>query len=384
MKTLRIALLGHGFMGRAHSHAFRTVASFFPDVAPPELAVLCGRDAAGLARTASAFGWKETSTDWRAVVRRPDIDVVDVSTPGDLHAPMAIAALAAGKHVICEKPLANDLSSARRMARAAERAGTTVLCAFNYRRVPAIVHARRLIEDGALGRILHFRARYLQDWILDPAFPLVWRLDGRRAGSGPHGDLNAHITDLALHLVGPIASVAAMTETFVRRRPLPAAAGRTRASRPRATGRVTVEDAALFLARFRSGALASFEATRMAAGRKNHLALEINGEKGSLTFDLERLNELGFCAVADDPLRRGFRTILVTEPGHPYLKGWWPPGHMLGWEHTFTHEIADFLRAAATGRAVAPDFRDGARCQAVLDAALRSAATGRTVAVPRV
>lgn len=377
--TIRVALLGTQFMGRAHSQAFRTVASFFPLQSPPKMAVLCGTNAERTREAAARFGWAEWSTNWKEVVARKDVDLVDVATPGDTHAEIAIAALKGGKHVICEKPLANGAGEARRMRDAAKRAGTVTLCAFNYRRVPAIAHAKAMVARGELGRIYHFRASYLQDWILDPNFPLVWRLRKERAGSGPHGDLNAHIADLARHLVGEIASVCGTTETFIRERPLPGGAGELGGAKAagRATGKVTVEDAALFLARFENGALGSFEATRFAAGRKNHMTFEVNGEKGSLAFDLERLSELRWYSTADRSTEQGFRTILATDGGHPYAGAWWPAGHLIGWEHTFTHEVFDVLSAIEQGRMASPDFEDGYRTQLVLDAALRSAASKR-------
>ncbi len=381
MPGVRVALIGTQFMGRAHSHALRSVASFFPRPHPPEMTVVCGRDPRRTKELARRFGWTEASTDWRRVVEREDVDLVDVCTPGDTHAEIAIAALRAGKHVICEKPLANTVADARRMAAAARKARRVTLCAFNYRRVPAVAHAAAMIRRGDLGRIFHFRARYLQDWILDPSFPLVWRLRKEVAGSGPHGDLNAHLVDLAHFLVGPIAEVCGATETFVKKRPLPEGGGALGAARRRkgrpAMGTVTVEDAALFLARFQNGALGSFEATRFAAGRKNGLTFEVSGEKGSLAFDLERLSELRWYSTADAATESGFRTILATDGGHPYAGAWWPAGHLIGWEHTFTHEMHDVLTAIERRRSVAPSFEDGLRCQEVLDAALRSAASGR-------
>jgi predicted dehydrogenase len=381
---IRVALLGTQFMGRAHSHAFRNVAAFFP-VAAPELTVLCGTDRARTEAAAKRLGWREWSVDWKEVVARKDIDLVDVATPGDTHAPIVLAALTAGKHVICEKPLANTVAEAKAMRDAAARARVVNLCAFNYRRVPAIAHARAMIAAGELGRIYHFRAQYLQDWILDPEFPLVWRLRQEKAGSGPHGDLNAHITDLARFLVGEITGVAGVRETFVKQRPLPEGEGELGAAKQgkgkRPLGDVTVEDAALFLARFENGALGSFEATRFAAGRKNHLTFEVNGEHGTLAFDLERLNELQFYSTRDRATERGFRTIFATEPAFPFAGAWWPAGHMIGWEHSFTHEVFDVLTAIEKKGSVKPDFEDGYRCQAILDAVLRSTECGAWTAI---
>jgi predicted dehydrogenase len=383
-KPVRVALIGTQFMGRVHSHAFRTVASFLPLQAPPTMAVLCGLDRARTEAAAARFGWREVSTDWHEVIARKDIDLVDIATPGDTHCEIALAALKAGKHVMCEKPLANNAADAKKMALAARRAGVVNMCAFNYRRVPAVAHARAMIQKGILGKIYHFRARYLQDWILDPSFPLVWRLRKEKAGSGPHGDLNAHLVDLARFLVGDIREVCGMMETFIKTRPLPAGEGelgRAGSKTSRRTGAVTVEDAALFLARFENGALGSFEATRFAAGRKNHNTFEINGEKGSLVFDLERLNELEYYNCGDAPTERGFRRILCTEGGHPYAGAWWPAGHMLGYEHTFTHEIWELLKAIESGTPVAPDFHDGLACQQILESVERSAATRGWVSV---
>lgn len=376
MPATRVALIGTQFMGRVHSHAFRTVASFLPLAAPPEMLVICGQDKDRTNAMGKRFGWREASTDWKSVVNRKDIDLVDVATPGDTHAEIAIAALKAGKHVICEKPLANTVDEAKKMVEAARAAGTVNMCAFNYRRVPAVAHAKQMIERGDLGKIYHFRARYLQDWIMDPNFPLVWRLQKEKAGSGPHGDLNAHIIDLARFLVGEIREVSGLMETFIKKRPLLTNDGELGSAKSKDTkkmGDVTVDDAALFLARFDSGALGSFEATRFAAGRKNHNTFEINAEQGSLVFDLEELNILKYYNCADPATERGFRTILCTDGGHPYAGNWWPAGHIIGYEHTFTHEMWELLKAIETNGKASPDFNDGLRCQIVLDAVERSA-----------
>ncbi len=372
MAATRVALIGYQFMGKVHSHAYRTVSSFFPEIERPEMKVICGRNATQVAAAAQQYGWQEHSTSWQDVIARDDIDLIDISTPGDSHAEIAIAAARAGKAVFCEKPLANTLPEAREMLAAVEKAKVPNMVAFNYRRVPAISFARQLIQEGRLGRIYHFRARYLQDWIMDPEFPLVWRLQADKAGSGPHGDLNAHIIDLSRFLVGEITEVSGMTETFIKERPLPDGKGR---------GEVTVDDAALFLARFEGGAVGSFEATRFAGGRKNHLTFEINGEKGSLSFDLERLNELKFYDNSEGTTQ-GFRDILVTEGEHPYIAAWWPPGHIIGYEHTFTHEVRDLLEALQKKQAPTPSFRDGVICQAVLEAVLDSAQKRSWVEVP--
>jgi predicted dehydrogenase len=373
-------MVGHAFMGAAHSQAWRNAARYFELPVAVDMAVVAGRDPARAAAAATRLGWREATGDWREVLERDDVDVVDVVTPGDSHAEIAIAALAAGKHVLCEKPLANTVAEAERMAAAAAAAagrGVHAMVGFNYRRVPAIELARRLVVTGRLGTIRHVRARYLQDWIVDPEFPLVWRLQVERAGSGALGDLGAHIVDLAQHVTGTsITGVAALTETFVRERPLAQASPGLPAAGEAARGPVTVDDAALFLARFGGGAIATFETTRVAAGRKNGMGFEVNGSDGSLAFDFESMNELWFHDHTLPAAEAGFRRILVTEPDHPWVGAWWPPGHVLGYEHTFTHEVVDLVRDLAAGAAPAPSFADGLAVQRVLDAVLRSAADG--------
>ncbi len=379
-RRLGVAMVGHAFMGAVHSQAWRTAAHFFDLRLTPDLAVLCGRDATRTRAAADRLGWRDTETDWKALLRRDDVALVDICTPGDSHAEIAIAALDADKHVLCEKPLANTVDEARAMAAAAERArerGVHSMVGFNYRRVPAVALARKLVADGRLGEIRHVRGTYMQDWIVDPQFPLVWRLRAERAGSGALGDIGAHAVDLAQFVVGDrLTGVTALMETFVRERPLPVAAGDSADSGPVGRGRVTVDDAALFLGRFAGGGLASFEATRFATGRKNALRLEVNGSLGSLAFDFESMNELSFFDGADDPATAGFRRILVTEPGHPYAGAWWPPGHGLGYEHTFTHEVADLVRDLADGVDPTPSFADGLQVQLVLDAVARSSSQG--------
>jgi predicted dehydrogenase len=369
--VLGVGLIGYAFMGAAHSHAWRTAPHVFDLPLRPAMAAVCGRDGAAVRAAAERLGWAAAETDWRGLIERDDVQLVDVCTPGDLHAEIAIAALAAGKHVLCEKPLANTLAEAEAMAEAADRAsahGIRAMIGFNYRRVPALALARRLVADGRIGPLRHVRATYLQDWLADPAFPLTWRLQRDRAGSGALGDLGAHIVDLAQYLAGePVTGVSAITATFVGERPLPGRADG-------ASGPVTVDDAAVFIGRLRSGALATFEATRFAAGRKNLLRIELNGELGSIAFDLERLNELEFYESAPDSPTAGFRRVLVTEPGHPYLTAWWPPGHVLGWDVTFTHQVRDLVQAIAGGTDPAPSFRDGLQVQRVLTAVADSAA----------
>ncbi|GHF44596.1 Gfo/Idh/MocA family protein [Streptomyces griseosporeus] len=375
---LRIGLVGYAFMGAAHSQGWRTVGRVFDLPRRPVLAAVCGRDAAAVRAAADRHGWAAAETDWRALIARDDIDLVDICTPGDSHAEIAVAALAAGKHVLCEKPLANTVAEAETMVRAADEArrrGQVAMVGFNYRRVPATALARRMVAEGRLGTLRHVRVTYLQDWLVDPAFPLTWRLRREHAGSGSLGDLGAHIVDLAQYLAGePLAGVSALTETFVRERPLPSAPTSGLAAVSSAgTGTVTVDDAALFTGRFTSGALASFEATRYATGRKNALRIELNGERGSLAFDLERLNELWYHDGTEPADHAGFRRILVTEPGHPYLDAWWPPGHGLGYEHTFVHQACDLVLAVAEGRAPEPSFADGLQVQRVLAAVEESA-----------
>lgn len=368
-QPINIGLIGYKFMGKAHSNAYRQVAHFFPDVAlQPVLKVIGGRDAIAVAQAATQFGWEESETDWRRIVARTDIQLVDISTPGNSHAEMVIAAAEAGKHILCEKPLANNLADAKAMLATVKRAGVVAMVNFNYRRVPAVQLAKHLIDAGRIGRINQWRATYLQDWIVDPTFPLTWRLQKERAGTGALGDIGAHIIDLARMLVGDISSVTGMLHTFTKQRPLP--------NNPAVMGEVTVDDAALFLARFDNGAIGSFEGSRFATGRANYNSFEINGSNGSIYFNLERLNELQVMFADDPPEVRGFRTILVTAPPHPYATAWWPHGHIIGWEHTFTHAIYDLLNGIALGQAPAPTFEDGVRCQAVLDAVERSAVSG--------
>ncbi|MEU5361929.1 Gfo/Idh/MocA family oxidoreductase [Streptomyces sp. NPDC005925] len=375
---LRVGMVGYAFMGAAHSQGWRTAGRVFDLPRTPVLAAICGRDATAVRAAADRHGWAATETDWRALIERDDVDLVDICTPGDSHAEIALAALAAGKHVLCEKPLANTVEEAAAMARAAEEAarrGQVAMVGFNYRRVPALALAREMIAEGRLGALRHVRVAYLQDWLVDPEFPLTWRLRRDQAGSGALGDLGAHIVDLAQHLAGErLAGVSALTETFVRRRPLPGGSpqGLTAESAD-GTGQVTVDDAALFTGRFPSGALASFEATRYATGRKNALRIELNGSDGSLAFDLERLNELSYHDAREPGTHAGFRRILVTEADHPYLAAWWPPGHGLGYEHTFVHQARDLVHAVADGGVPRPSFADGLQVQRVLAAVEESA-----------
>jgi predicted dehydrogenase len=384
-RELRVGMVGYAFMGAAHSQAWRTAGRFFDLPLQPDMAVLCGRDAAKAGTAAEKLGWRSVETDWRALLTRDDVALVDVCSPGDTHAEIAIAALDAGRHVLCEKPLANSVDEARAMVAAAAKAqanGIRSMCGFNYRRVPAVAMMRQLIASGRIGVIRHVRAVYLQDWIVDPQFPLVWRLQKDKAGSGALGDIGAHIIDLTQYVTGQkITGVSALTETFVKERPLPsessglAASSGNGADAP-STGQVTVDDAALFLARLDGGAIATYEASRFAIGRKNGLRVEINGSLGSLVFDLERLNELEFYDSAAPTAEQGFNRILITEAEHPYMAAWWPPGHIIGYEHSFTHEMRDFIEAIATGTDPTPSFLDALQVQLVLDAVARSAEQG--------
>lgn len=367
MTTVGVGMVGHAFMGRAHSQAWRSVGPFFGPPLTPVMTALAGRSAERARAAADALGWASVETDWKELLRRDDVQLVDICTPGDSHAEIAVAALDAGKHVLCEKPLANSVAEAEAMAAAAERArerGVRSMVGFNYRRVPAVTLARRLVDEGRIGAVRHVRAQYLQDWLADPRAPFTWRMDRDRAGTGALGDIGAHIIDTAQFITGQnLVGVSALLDTFVPERPVPGGG----------TARVTVDDAALFVGRTDGGALASFEATRFATGRKNALRIEVSGSSGALAFDLESLNELWFYDRHEDDATAGFRRIVVTEPVHPYTDRWWPPGHMLGYEHTFTHQAADLLTAIADGADPRPSFADGLQVQRVLAAVAGSA-----------
>jgi len=371
---INVALIGYAFMGKAHSNAYRQVSHFFAPRLTPRLKVLCGRTRTEVEAAARQLGWEETATDWRSAIERPDIDIVDICTPGDTHAEIAIAAAQAGKVVFCEKPLANSTSDAARMLAAVTDAGVPHMICHNYRRAPAVTLARTLLSRGRIGQVRHYRGTYLQDWLVDPAFPRVWRLDKARSGSGALGDLASHSIDLARYLVGELTEVAATLETFVRERPLPDDRARM--------GPVSVDDASLAIVRFACGATGSIEATRMASGRRNYNRFEINGSEGSLAFNLERMNELEVHYESDPPDQRGFRTILVTDQSHPYVQAWWPPGHIIGYEHTFVHTVYELLEALADDRLPSPNFHDGMANQHVLSA-IEEASNARTwVQVP--
>jgi predicted dehydrogenase len=384
---LRVAMIGYAFMGRAHSQAWRVAPRFFDLPLQPEMRVLVGRSSDRAHEAARQLGWSEVATDWRAVVERDDIDLVDICTPGDTHEEIAVAALAAGKHVLVEKPMANTVAEAERMAQAAERAaaqGVLSTVGFTYRRVPALSLARQMVADGRIGEVRQVRCQYLQDWLADESAPLSWRTDKERAGSGALGDIGAHIVDLTHFVTGQrIAAVSGMLDTVVKERPraesfsgLSGVAGTER-------GPVTVDDVALFTARLESGAPASYEATRMAWGRKNAMRIEVNGSTGSLAFDFEEMNVLQHYDAQAPSGEQGFTRIIVTEPQHPYVEAWWPPGHGLGYEHGFVHQAVDLVRAIHGGQQPTPSFADGLAVQRVLDAVERShEAEGRLHRIP--
>ena len=388
--VLRVGMVGYAFMGAAHSQAWRNAPRFFDLPLVPRMSALAGRDATKVGEAATRLGWEATETSWRALIGRDDVDLVDICTPGDTHAEIAIAALAAGKHVLCEKPLANTVEEAEAMVAAAETAsaaGIRSMVGFTYRRVPAIGLARQLVANGRLGRIHHVRAQYLQDWIVDPAAPLSWRLDKAKAGSGALGDIGAHIVDLTQYITGDtIGTVTGRLETFVNERPVSTkhqtGLSALVSTDPGARGPVTVDDAAVFLATFRGGALGVFEATRFANGRKNAIRIELNGSRGSLSFDFEDMNVLHFYDGDDSAATAGFRRILVTEPAHPYLAAWWPPGHLLGYEHLFTHQVVDLVHSIARGVNPTPTFADGLQVQRVLAAVETSSDTGTWQEIP--
>ena len=376
-KTLRVGLIGYRFMGRAHSNAWRQAPRFFNLKANVELHTLCGRHAAGVQAARAQLGWQKAATDWQEVVESPLIDIVDIVTPTNFHAEMAIAAVKNGKHVLCEKPLALNVKQAEAMFAAVQKARVVHMVCHNYRRIPAIALAKRMIGEGALGRIFHFHARYAQDRLTDPDFPLDWRLQKETSGCGVHSDINSHIIDLGRYLVGEFEQVCGLLNTFIPERPLADAL----AKGARRMGKVTVPDSALFIGRMENGVLANLEATRYALGRKNHIQIEINGSKGSICFDFEDMNKLKFYNGDDLKDRRGFRDILVTERDgvQPYVGNWWPPGHGIGYEHTFIHTVADFVNACAEGKPVQPTFEDGLKNQRVLAAVEESSQKGKWV-----
>jgi predicted dehydrogenase len=367
-RPIGVGMLGYGFMGRAHVNAFKTLQYMtWPPPLRPELVTIAGRNEVAVAEAARRYGFAGHTADWHELIADDRIDLFDNVGPNNLHGEATIAAAEAGKHVICEKPLGRTADESYEIWQRVAAAGVKHLCAFNYRFVPAVRLAREMIESGELGEIYHFRGRYLQEWISDPAFPMVWRLNKDAAGSGSLGDLGAHVIDLARYLVGEISAVSAVTKTFIAARP---------------GGVVDVDDAFEAVVEFEGGAVGTFEASRVAAGRKNDLAWEINGSKGSIVFNLERLNELEVHLADSRPGAgaQGFRRVVVSEPDHPFLEHWWPAGHIIGWEHTFVHEVHHFLAAIRDGADIGPhgaDFEDGYRAAEVCDAIGRSAAGRR-------
>ena len=371
MKKLNIGLIGYGFMGRAHSNAYLKVNRFFDLGYQPVLKAVCARSADTVKAFADNWGWESVETDWRKLVGRDDIDAIDIGSPNNTHRDIVLAAAKAGKMILCEKPLAMSAAEGLEMTEAVEKAGVPNMVWFNYRRVPAITLAKQFVDEGRLGRVFHYRAKYLQDWTISPDLPQggasLWRLDADVAGSGVTGDLLAHSIHTAIWLIGGVDRVCAMTETFIKERPLQDDPGTVKS--------VTIDDACAFLARFKNGALATFESTRYARGRKNQNTFEVNGELGSLYFDLEDAHQLQYFDHRNDSQSRGWRTILVTDSDHPYMGHWWVPGCVIGYEHTFINALADFLGGLASGVPVRPNFRDALETQYVCDAVLDSAKT---------
>ncbi len=385
--ALRVAMIGYAFMGAAHSQAWRTAGHVVDLPMRPEMTVVVGRQAAAVADAARRLGWQESDVDWRRVIERPDIDLVDICTPGDTHAEIAIAALAAGKHVMCEKPLANTVAEAQAMASAALAAPELqAMVGFTYRRTPAVALARKMVAEGTIGAVRQVRAQYLQDWLSDENSPLTWRMDKEKAGSGALGDIGAHIIDAIEFVTGQrLTGVSGRLETFVKERPVAAGSGGAISGGVAGSefGPVTVDDAAVFFGTLESGALAAFEASRFALGRKNAMRFEINGNKGSLAFDFESMNVLEHYDGRVPAEAAGFARILVTEPTHPYLSAWWPPGHGLGYEHGFTHQVIDVVNAIAAGGVARPTFGDGLHVQRALAAVeASSAANSSWQAIP--
>lgn len=375
-KELNVGIVGTKFMGKAHSNAWKKAPLFFDTPAKPVLKVACGRHEASLKSFAEQWGWQETETDWKKLVSRPDIDIIDIALPQQLHYEVALAAAREGKHIFCEKPLAMNSRQAEEMLKVCEENKVVHYLNHNYRRTPAVALAKRMIEDGKIGRIFHWRCAYQQDWIVDPAFPLTWQLRQETAQAGPQWDLNSHAVDLAHFLIGEVATVSALTSHFITERPLADenTSGNLKAeSSGTEKGKVTVEDAALMMVQFENGAIGSFEATRFATGKKNGLTFEIYGSKGSLLFDLERMNELRYYDNEEAGDLKGFRTILATESSHPYMEHWWPAGHIIGYEHSFVHAVADFVTAIAEQKSIEPNFADGLKIIKVLEAGLQSA-----------
>jgi len=375
-KKINVGLIGYQFMGKAHSNAYRQVGRFFDLPVDVHMHTICGRHEEAVKKAAANFGWTNYETDWRKVVANPEIDVIDIATPGNLHAEIAIAAAEAGKAVFCEKPIGNTLEEAKRMLDAVQKAGVPHAVFHNYRKAPAVALAKKLIDDGRLGRIFHMRATYLQDWIVDPNFPLVWRLQKEVAGSGTNGDINAHIIDLGRYLLGEFDEINGLLHTFIKERPLAGEVdGKLGAKATTQMGEVTVDDVAMFMARFKNGALGVFEASRFAVGRKNYNRFEINGSGGSVVFNLERMNELEFYDNTAPNETHGFTLIQATDGCHPYAGHYWPTAHIIGYGETFINLVADAFTNMAEGKRIEPDFIDGYENQRILDAVERSSET---------
>jgi len=390
-ETVNVALIGQKFMGRTHSNAYLKVGKFFDLPLLPVMHTIAGRNLAELQDFQKRWGWQNSTTDWKAAVTNPEIDLVDVGTPNDVHAEQSIAALEAGKHVACEKPLAGTLKDARMMRDAAKKAKKCkTFVWYNYRRVPAVALAHQLVKAGKIGKIRHVRAYYLQDWG-GPGVPFLWRFEKKRAGSGAHGDLNAHIIDMARFITGDEITevVGSIAETFIKERDIPSAgptggiAGGTKGGGGK-KGKVDVDDAVLFLARFKQGAIASFEATRLATGNQNKNGLEINGENGSVMFNFEDMNYLSYYDATADRKTQGWTKIMVTHGGdHPYAANWWPDAHIIGYEHGFINQVADIMSILGGKPPVVPmpDFEDAYKTQEVLEAAMISAEERRSVKI---
>lgn len=385
-KKLNVALVGAAFMGKTHSNAWRKVGMFFDLPVEPVMKVLCGKFPEEL-EVADRYGWEETSLNWKEVVNRPDIDIVDVCTPNFLHPPIAIEAAKAGKHVICEKPLANTLKDAKAMQAAVKKAGVKHMCGFSYRFAPAVATIKQMIKKGELGDIFHFRAAYQQDWIVDPDFPMVWRLKKKHTGSGALGDIGAHITDLCQYLVGDVGEVCGTMETFIKKRAIAdsdtgiTAKGGKKKNKQK-MGIVDVDDAAIFLGRIKgSNTLATFEATRFAPGRRNYNSIEIYGSKGSVLWNQEDMNVFQYFNRADPDNLQGFRRVHATDGAHPYAQNWWPTGHIIGYEHLFVHEMYEFLRNINKKAVTYSTFDDAVKCQQVLDAVEKASANRRWIKV---
>jgi predicted dehydrogenase len=371
-RDIRVGMIGYKFMGKAHSHAYRDLSFFFDTDAVPVMQAIAGRDEEGVKKAAHKMGWASYETDWRKLIDRQDIDMIDIVTPNNTHAEIAIAAAEAGKHILCEKPLAMTVEQAQRMLEAVQKNGVVHMLCHNYRFAPAVQFAKRLIDEGKLGKIYHIRATYLQDWIMDPDFPLVWRLRKEVTGSGTHGDIAAHILDLARFLVGEFKEVVGMMETFIKERPLGEMSGGLHANAKDGMGEVDVDDTSAFLAKFENGAMGVFEATRFAAGNRNGNRFEINGEKGSIRWDLENMNNLQVYLTDDPPGLQGFRTINCTEEQHPYAGAYWPAGHIVGYGETFINLLTEMMKGVSNGYSPSPNFEDGVRNQKVLEAVERS------------